>query len=109
MFKVLLRRGGLNHCSEMVMRLWILLGPPPGLRAVPPQGMLTGWLQRWRGNGTPTSHGGGMDPVDGQFLADVPGLGAEEEGSVGDGLHSWHPHLGVIHLHETLCLSHLSG
>lgn len=43
--------------------------------------------------------GGGMDPVDGQLLANLPDLGVKEEVRVNDGLLSRNPHLGVFHLH----------
>lgn len=46
-----------------------------------------------------TAQGGGMDPVDGQFLANLPDLGVEEEGWVNDGLVSRNPHLGVVYFH----------
>ena len=46
-----------------------------------------------------TAQGGGMDPVDGQLLANLPDLGVKEEGWVNDGLLGRNPHLGVLHLH----------
>jgi len=46
-----------------------------------------------------TGQGGGMDPVDGQLLANLPDLGVKEEVWVNDGLLSRNPHLGVLHLH----------
>ena len=45
-----------------------------------------------------TAQRGGMDPVDGQLLANLPDLGVKEEGRVNDGLLGRNPHLGVIHL-----------
>lgn len=55
-----------------------------------------------------TTQGGGMDPVNGQLLANLPDLGVEEEGWVNDGLLSRNPHLGVLHLHiHGLGLIHL--
>lgn len=46
-----------------------------------------------------TSHGGGMDPVDGHLLANLPDLGVKQEVRVNDGLLGGNPHSGVLHLH----------
>lgn len=55
-----------------------------------------------------TAQGGGMNPVDGQLLANLPDLGVEEEVRVNDGLLGRNPHLGILHLHvHGLCLIHL--
>lgn len=55
-----------------------------------------------------TAQGGGIDPVDGQLLANLPDLGVKEEGWVNDGFLSRNPHLGVVHLHiHGLSLIHL--
>lgn len=45
-----------------------------------------------------TTQRGGMYPVNGQLLANLPDLGVKEEGRVNDGLLGRNPHLGVIHL-----------
>lgn len=45
-----------------------------------------------------TAQRDGMNPVDGQLLANLPDLGIKEEGQVNDGLLSGDPHLGVVHL-----------
>lgn len=55
-----------------------------------------------------TGQGGGMNPVDGQLLANLPDLGVKEEVWVNDRLLSRNPHLGVLHFHiNALGLVHL--
>lgn len=51
---------------------------------------------------------GGVNPVDGQLLANLPDLGVKEEGRVNDGRLSRDPHLGVVHFRvDGLGLVHL--